>query len=88
MCASDSSWDRDGCRTQLRRRDTGPCALMKAKHSCAYMTEACEIHCGKLIKSLSRNAPTLHKSGGGARCVAVARRDFTTFTQHALIEHF
>lgn len=45
---------------------------MKAKHSCAYMTEACEIHCGKLIKSLSRNAPTLRKSGGAARCVTVA----------------
>lgn len=35
------------------------------------MTEACEIRCGKVIKSLSRNAATLRKSRGGARCVTV-----------------
>lgn len=33
-------------------------ALMKSKHSCAYMTEACEIRGGKPIKSLCRRPCT------------------------------
>lgn len=56
MCVCDSSCERDTRLTQpIQKAVIRPsCALMKAKHSCMYMREACEIHCCKPIQFLRR----------------------------------